>query len=102
MLCQNGYSDAVGRTICRAYGNRAYIGAFQNFPWYPRPKVAADQCNFRYKDESILMPCTFILEKLRCALGERDLVKCVTNPLSLFQHSCTTDMHVIVVCSNEG
>ena len=102
MLCQNGYNDAVGQTICRSYGNRAYVGAFQNVQWYPRPSFAEDRCYFHHKDESMLIPSTFILENLQCALGEPDLVKCVTNPLSLFQHSCTSDMHVIVACSNTG
>lgn len=102
MICQNGFNDAVGQTICRAYGDKAYIGAFQNVPWYPKPGAIEDQCYFHYKGESLLIPCTFILENLQCAEGERDLVNCVNNPLTLFQHSCTSDMHVSVTCSHVG
>jgi len=102
MLCQNGYNTAVGQTICRAYGDKTYIGAFQDIAWYPRPGVTEDQCYFHYQDESILIPCTFILENLQCAEGERDLAKCVKSSSALFQHSCASDMHVSVTCSNSG
>ncbi|CAF1590047.1 unnamed protein product, partial [Didymodactylos carnosus] len=74
MVCQNGYTKAVGQAVCRADGGKTYIGAFTGAAWSPRPPSdpnhKEDLCYFYYSGESLLVPCTFILDKLDCADGE--------------------------------
>ncbi|CAF3384019.1 unnamed protein product [Rotaria socialis] len=96
MVCHHGFDRNAAQAACRSQKKNLQMFS-NNYYWEPSPNDLHDKCYFEYNNDPLIVPCHFVLDNFNCTSDATSLNDCTHTPL--FQHHCTTDMHVGIGCS---
>ena len=96
MVCHHGFDRNAAQAVCRSQKKNLQMYT-TNYDWTPSTDDLRDKCYFEYNSDPFVVPCQFVLDNFNCTSEARSLNDCTYTPL--FQHSCTKDMHVGILCS---
>ncbi|CAF1214024.1 unnamed protein product [Adineta ricciae] len=96
MVCHHGFDRNAAQAACRSQKKNLQMFS-PNYQWEPSTDDLYEKCYFQFNNDPFIVPCQFVLDNFNCTDKATSLNDCTYS--SLFQHQCTNEMHVGIMCS---